>query len=317
MRYLVSGTAGFIGSHLTEQLLAQGDEVIGVDAFLDNYPRERKLAQIAAALEQPSFRLVEGLLQEIDLVELLDGVDQVFHLAAVPGVRPSWGREFQTYADNNVLATQRLLEACRERRVQRLVYASSSSVYGDTDQLPMNEDALTLPFSPYGVTKLAGEHMVRLYHRNFGMETVSVRYFTVYGSRQRPDMAIQRFLRAAADGGGVTVYGDGEQSRDFTHVADIVDATLRAAARGTPGRVYNVGGGSRVAVNELLALIEQVTGRRLPVERTPAKPGDVRATLADCSSARQDLEFTPRVSLKEGLEQQWAWLNSLADGASR
>ena len=159
--------------------------------------------------------------------------------------------------------------------------------------------------------------MVRLYHRNFGLETVSVRYFTVYGSRQRPDMAIQRFLLAAAEGGSVTVFGDGEQSRDFTHVTDIVDATLRAAARGTSGRVYNVGGGSRVTVNELLALIEQVTGRRLSVERTPAEPGDVRATLADCSSARQDLGFTPRVSLKEGLEQQWAWLNSLADKAGR
>ena len=317
MRYLVTGAAGFIGSHLAEHLLAQGGEVIGVDAFLDNYSRERKLSQIAGALEQPGFRLVEGLLQEIDLAELLEGVDHVFHLAAVPGVRPSWGKAFQAYADNNLLATQRLLEACRERGVQRLVYASSSSVYGDTDQLPMHEDALTLPFSPYGVTKLAAEHMVRLYHRNFGLETVSVRYFTVYGSRQRPDMATQRFLLAATEGGSVTVFGDGEQSRDFTHVTDIVDATLRAAARGTPGRVYNVGGGSRVTVNELLALIEQVTGRRLSVERTPAKPGDVRATLADCSSARQDLGFTPRVSLKEGLEEQWAWLNSLADKAGR
>jgi nucleoside-diphosphate-sugar epimerase len=313
LRYLVTGTAGFVGSHLTERLLAQGGEVIGVDAFLDNYSRERKLSQIDAVLEQPSFRLVEGLLQEMDLVELLEGVDQVFHLAAVPGVRPSWGKAFQDYADNNLLATQRLLEACREAGVQRLVYASSSSVYGDTAQLPMHEDALTLPFSPYGVTKLAAEHMVRLYYRNFDLETVSLRYFTVYGSRQRPDMAIQRFLLAAAEGGTVTVFGDGEHSRDFTHVADIVDATIRAAARGTPGRVYNVGGGSRVTVNELLALIEQVTGRRLSVERTPAKPGDVRATLADCSNAKQDLGFTPRVSLKEGLEQQWAWLNTLAD----
>lgn len=317
MRYLVTGTAGFIGSHLAEHLLAQGGEVVGVDAFLDNYSRERKLSQLAGVLEQPGFRLVEGFLQDIDLAELLEGVDQVFHLAAVPGVRPSWGRAFQTYADNNLLATQRLLEASRECGLQRLVYASSSSVYGDTDQLPMREDARVLPFSPYGVTKLAAEHMVRLYHRNFGLETVSVRYFTVYGSRQRPDMAIQRFLLAAAEGGSVTVFGDGEQSRDFTHVTDIVDATLRAAARGTPGRVYNVGGGSRVSVNELLAMIEQVTGRRLSVERTPAKPGDVRATLADCSSARQDLGFTPRVSLKEGLEQQWAWLNSLADEAGQ
>lgn len=317
MRYLVTGCAGFVGSHLVERLLAQGGEVIGVDAFLENYPRERKLSQISGVLEQPSFRLVEGLLQEIDLEELLEGIDQVFHLAAVPGVRPSWGKAFQDYADNNLLATQRLLEACRESGIQRLIYASSSSVYGDTDRLPMHEDALTLPFSPYGVTKLAAEHMVRLYYRNFGLETVSVRYFTVYGSRQRPDMAIQRFLRVAAEGGSVTVFGDGEQSRDFTHVTDIADATLRAAARGTPGRVYNVGGGSRVTVNELLALIEQVTGCRLSIERTPAKPGDVRATLADCSSAQQDLGFTPRVSLKEGLEEQWAWLNSLADKAGQ
>jgi UDP-glucose 4-epimerase len=317
LRYLVTGAAGFVGSHLTEQLIASGDEVVGVDGFLDNYSRERKLAQIAGVQGHERFSLIAGMLQEIDLVEQLAGVDQVFHLAALPGVRPSWGRAFQAYADNNLLATQRLLEACLEAGVQRLAYASSSSVYGDTDRLPMQEDALTLPYSPYGVTKLAGEHMVRLYHRNFGLETVSLRYFTVYGSRQRPDMAIQRFLTAVADGGAVTVFGDGEQSRDFTHVSDIVDATLRGAARGTPGRVYNVGGGSRVTVNELLGLIEAVTGGRLQVERIDAKPGDVRATLADCDRAKEDLGFSPRVTLQQGLEEQWAWLSSPAEGAGQ
>jgi UDP-glucose 4-epimerase len=317
LKCLVTGAAGFIGSHLTERLISRGDEVVGIDGFLANYSRERKLSQIAELDGHEGFRLVEGVLQDLDLTELLDGVDSVFHLAALPGVRPSWGKAFPDYADNNLRATQCLLEACLGAGVPRLAYASSSSVYGDTDRLPMHEDALTLPFSPYGVTKLAAEHMARLYYRNFGLETVSLRYFTVYGSRQRPDMAIERFLRAVAGGGSVTVYGDGEQSRDFTHVSDIVEATLRAAARGTPGRVYNVGGGSRVTLNELIGLIEDVTGGALPVERVPAKPGDVRATLADCGRAKDDLGFIPRIGLEEGLEEQWAWLNTSADGGGQ
>ena len=312
MRCLVTGVAGFIGSHLAEALIEDGAEVIGIDGFIDNYPRERKLAQLQAVRHRPTFRLVEGLLQELELPPLLEGIDRVFHLAALPGVRPSWGRAFEEYLDNNVLATQRLLEACTEMSVERFVYASSSSVYGDTDLLPMREDARTLPFSPYGVTKLSGELAVRLYHRNFDLPTTSVRYFTVYGPRQRPDMAIQRFLEAAAVGEPLKLFGDGEQSRDFTYVADAVEATRRAADRGEAGAVYNVGGGSRVTLNELIGAIEEVSGAQLRVERRPAQPGDVRSTQADSSLARSVLGFVPHVSLQEGLEQQWNWLRTTA-----
>ncbi len=310
MKTLVTGAAGFIGSHLCEDLVRRGDQVVGVDCFLDNYGRDIKDAQVAALRDDPAFELIESPLLEIDLDSALDGVDRVFHLAALPGVRPSWGKAFADYLSHNVMSTQALLEACKQVGVGRLVYASSSSVYGDTDVLPMREDALPRPFSPYGVTKLAGEHMVRLYSRNFGLETVSVRYFTVYGPRQRPDMAIQRFLTAARDGSSIRVFGDGTQSRDFTFVADIVEATRRAAETGQPGAVYNVGGGSRVTLNELIGMIEAVSGAPLKVQREAGKPGDVRSTEADCRLAREVLDFIPATSLEEGLARHWRWLES-------
>lgn len=308
MRTLVTGAAGFIGSHLCERLIEHGDTVVGIDCFLDNYPRARKEAQVEALRRTPGFELIEASILELDLGETLDGIDRVFHLAALPGVRPSWGGAFEHYLSHNVLATQALLEACKAAGTGRFVYASSSSVYGDTDVLPMREDAATWPYSPYGVTKLAAEHMVRLYHRNFGVPTVSVRYFTVYGPRQRPDMAIQRFLTAARDNTAIRVFGDGSQSRDFTYVADIVEGTRRAAETGRPGAVYNLGGGSRVTLEELIAMIEGVTGARLQVKREPGKPGDVRSTEADCRAAQQDLDFIPATSLRDGIVQQWQWL---------
>lgn len=313
MRSVVTGAAGFIGSTLAEALVAAGEEVVGVDAFLDNYDEARKRANVEELGARGHFRLVEGRLQDIDLADLLEGVDRVYHLAALPGVRPSWGQVFGDYLEQNVLATQMLLEAaCEtgagERGSPRIVYASSSSIYGDTDVLPMQEDARPAPYSPYGVTKLAGEHMCRLYTRNFGVPSVAVRYFTVYGPRQRPDMAIQRFLEAAAGLREVSIFGDGEQSRDFTYVDDAVEATRRAAERGRPGEVYNVGGGSRITVNELLAAIEKVCGREVPVRHEAAKPGDVRSTRADGSRARRDLDFTPAIPLEEGLRRHWAWL---------
>ena len=308
MRTLITGAAGFIGSHLSEALVESGDEVIGVDCFLDNYDAERKRGQIAGLLEGPRFRLVESAISDLDAAAELDGVDRVFHLAGLPGVRPSWGTAFSDYLEHNVLSTQFLLEACKGSSVQKFVYASSSSVYGDTDILPMREDGLTLPHSPYGVTKLAGEHMVRLYHRNFGVPTVSVRFFTVYGPRQRPDMAFQRFLEAARDGTPIRVFGDGEQSRDFTFVADIVEATRRAAETGTHGGVYNVGGGSRVTLNEVISTIEATCGCTLDLIREEAKPGDVRATEADCRLAEADLGYSPGTTLQEGIAKHWEWL---------
>ena len=310
MRTLVTGAAGFVGSHLCEDLVRRGDEVVGVDCFLANYAREIKESQIAALRGMLGFELIESAILDLDLKTALAGVDRVFHLAALPGVRPSWGSAFSDYLSHNVMATQALLEACMQAGVRRFVYASSSSVYGDTDVLPMREDAVPRPYSPYGVTKLAAEHMVRLYHRNFGLPTVSVRYFTVYGPRQRPDMAIQRFLLAARDQTAVRIFGDGSQSRDFTYVADIVEGTRRAAETGEPGAVYNIGGGSRVTLGELIGMIEAVAGASLKIEREPAKPGDVRSTEADCRLAQEILDFIPTVTLEDGLTRHWEWLAS-------
>lgn len=311
MKALVTGAAGFIGSHLCESLLADGHEVVGVDAFIPYYPRSFKDANLARALDHSGFRLVEGRLQELDLAPLLDGVAQAYHLAAQAGVRASWGRDFQIYTENNVLATQRLLEAAVAAGTPRVVYASSSSVYGDARELPLREAGACQPVSPYGVTKLAAEHLCVLYERNFGLPTVSLRYFTVYGPRQRPDMAFHRFLRAARDGRAITLYGDGSQTRDFTFVSDIVRATRAAADAGRPGCVYNVGGGERVALSEVLARIRAITGRELQVDRQPAQKGDMRDTFADTAAARRDLGFSSTLSLDEGLAREWDWVRGL------
>jgi nucleoside-diphosphate-sugar epimerase len=312
MKVVVTGAAGFIGSHLTDALLADGHEVVGVDAFVDYYPRAAKESNLARAREHRSFRLIEGALQEMDLAPVLEGAGQVYHLAAQAGVRSSWGRDFAIYTDNNVLGTQRLLEAAVAARVPRLVYASSSSVYGDSAELPLRESAPCRPVSPYGVTKLAAEHLAVLYEKSFGLPTVSLRYFTVYGPRQRPDMAFHRFLKAARDGGAIHVFGDGLQTRDFTFVADIVAATRAAADSGRPGGVYNVGGGERVALNDVLGRIEDVTGRRLTIVREPAQKGDMRDTFADTTAAARDLGFRSTVDLREGLAREWDWIGRQA-----
>ncbi len=308
MKCVVTGAAGFIGSHVAESLIRDGHEVVGVDCFTDYYARATKERNLGCLRDEVRFRLVEGALQDLDLGPILEGAGQVFHLAAQAGVRASWGREFAYYTEHNVLATPRLLEAALAAHTPRLVYASSSSVYGDAESLPLREDAACRPLSPYGVTKLAAEHLVRLYERNYGLATVSLRFFTVYGPRQRPDMAFNRFLTAARDGRALTVYGDGQQTRDFTFVDDIVAATRAAALSGRPGCVYNVGGGVRVALLDVLRLIEQVTGRSLKIERDAAQKGDMRDTFADTSAAAHDLGFRSQVPLAEGLAREWAWL---------
>ena len=312
MKVVVTGAAGFIGSHLTESLLADGHEVTGVDAFTDYYPRPTKERNLEKSRSHGKFRLVEGRLQDLDLRPLLDGVDRVFHLAAQAGVRASWGREFAHYTDHNVLATQRLLEAARAAGGPRVVYASSSSVYGDAPTLPLSEDARCEPVSPYGVSKLAAEHLGVLYHRNFGLPVVSLRYFTVYGPRQRPDMAFHRFLKAARDAEPIHLYGDGGQTRDFTFVSDIVAATRAAADSGRPGSVYNVGGGERVVLSDVLRQIEGVTGRRLTIVRDEVQKGDMRDTFADTTAARRDLGFRSTVALAQGLEREWQWIRGQA-----
>ncbi|MSO56145.1 MAG: NAD-dependent epimerase/dehydratase family protein [Acidobacteria bacterium] len=310
MNALVTGAAGFIGSHLSAALLDSGAQVTGIDCFTDYYPRPFKEANLATLTGRPRFRFVEAALQDAELGPLLAGATHVFHLAAQAGVRKSWGRDFDVYTKNNVEATQRLLEAVAGTPIERLVYASSSSVYGDDVPMPMKEDASLQPLSPYGVSKLAAEHLAHLYWANHGVPSVSLRYFTVYGPRQRPDMAFRRFFTAVQEGTPITVYGDGEQTRDYTFVADIVAATLAAGTQGIPGSVYNIGGGSRVTLNRVLELISQVTGRQLAIEREPAQKGDMRHTYADTSRARRDLGFVPRVSLEEGLSQEYRWIRN-------
>ncbi len=311
MKALVTGVAGFIGSTLAEALLERGAEVRGIDCFTDYYPRRIKEANLESLRARRGFQFIEAAIEQTNLAPVLDGCTHVFHLAAQAGVRKSWGRDFRTYTVNNVEATQILLEACVGRPIERLVYASSSSVYGDNVSIPMREDAFVQPVSPYGVTKLAAEQLCYLYHVNHGVPAVSLRYFTVYGPRQRPDMGFHRFLKAAMTGAPITLYGDGLQTRDFTYVTDAVHATIAAAERGTPGRTYNVGGGSRVSINEVLEIVGRSVNRPLSIRREPAQKGDMRDTYADTTRARQDLGFAPATRLDAGIEAEYRWLASL------
>jgi UDP-glucuronate 4-epimerase len=310
MKALVTGGAGFVGSHLSERLLAQGAEVVAIDSFTDYYPRAIKERNLAALRGQAGYRLIEADLNALDLREVLTGITHVFHLAAQAGVRKSWGRDFQTYTALNVDATQRLLEACVGLPLERVVYASSSSVYGDAVEMPMREDAMVQPVSPYGVTKLAAEHLCHLYYVNHAVPTVSLRYFTVYGPRQRPDMGFNRFFSALLDHRPVVQFGDGRQTRDFTFIADIVTATANAAVQGVPGRVYNIGGGSRVSLGDVFEMIARVSGRRLEIDHQPAQKGDMRDTFADTSRARADLGFQPSVDLETGLRAMFTWMEA-------
>lgn len=308
MKALVTGAAGFVGSHLSEALLARGDEVVGVDCFTDYYDRADKEHNLAGSREHARFSLVEQDLLTADLTALLGDVDLVFHQAAQPGVRLSWRDGFATYVSANVLATQRLLEACRESDVRRVVYASSSSVYGNRPAYPTTESDPTQPYSPYGVTKLAAEHLCSAYGRNFGVPTVSLRYFTVYGPRQRPDMATRRFIASSLSGEPVRLFGDGSNVRDFTYVSDVVAANLAAAdADLSPGEVFNVAGGGSTTVAELLALVGEKTGREVIVERRPESSGDVKITGGSTDRARDILGWQPQVDLATGVGLQVAW----------
>ena len=312
MKALVTGAAGFIGSTLSERLVAEGADVVGIDSFEDYYPRPMKERNLAELLTGPRFKLVESTLQHADLKKLLGDRTHVFHLAAQAGVRKSWGRDFSIYTTNNIEATQVLLEAVASTpSIARVVYASSSSVYGDDVAMPMREDALPQPLSPYGVTKLAAEQLCHLYYINHRVQAVALRYFTVYGPRQRPDMGFHKFLRAAIRQEPISLYGDGEQTRDFTYVQDAVGATIAAATKGLPGRVYNVGGGSRVSMNQVIDIIGRVVGRPLAVNRDEAQKGDMRHTYADTTRARQDLGFAPSVGLEEGLAAEFKWLSGV------
>ena len=304
-RYLVTGCAGFIGSHLTDALVQRGHEVIGVDAFTDYYPRPQKEANLEKARGAAGLSLVEVDLSEGALEPLLENVDGIFHLAAQPGVRGSWGATFAHYVRDNILATQRLFEAAASRGV-RIVMSSTSSVYGNAETYPTREEAIPRPVSPYGVTKLACESLARAYTESFALEVVLLRYFTVYGPRQRPDMAFARIISALLSGHPFSVYGSGEQSRDFTFVDDAVEATIAAMERGPDALVYNVGGGSETTLNGAIALCETLAGTRLDVVNEPVARGDVRRTGADTTLIRSQLGWRPKTSLAEGLAAQLA-----------
>jgi UDP-glucose 4-epimerase len=286
-----------------------------VDNFADFYPRSFKEANLDGLSGQAGFELVEQDLVTANLGELLKGVGAVAHLAAQAGVRSSWGTQFRTYTDTNVLATQQLLEACREHPVSRFAFASSSSVYGETQHLPLREDMPCLPLSPYGVTKLAAERLCRLYWKNFSIPTVSLRYFTVYGPGQRPDMAFHRLIRALLRGERFTVFGTGEQTRDFTYVDDIAEATWRALNGGTPGEAYNIGGGNRVSLNRVIELLSGITGREALVDRRDFERGDMMHTVADATLAAEDLGFRPATAIEDGLAREVAWLRSVLAAA--
>ncbi|HEX5582113.1 NAD-dependent epimerase/dehydratase family protein [Gaiella sp.] len=301
MRALVTGAAGFIGSHLSEALAAEGHEVVGVDSFTDYYDPERKHENAQA------LHVLEADLVTADLDALLEGVEGVFHLAGQPGVRASFGPGFELYVERNVHASGRLFEAAARRGV-RVVYASSSSVYGDAETYPTREDTAPRPISPYGVTKLCVEQLAYAHARVTGLEAVGLRYFTVYGPRQRPDMAFTPLLEALADGTTFRLFGDGSASRSFTFVGDAVAGTLAVMERGRPGEIYNVGGGEEATMADAIALAESIAGRTLALERHGAAAGDVRRTRADVGKAARELGWAPATPLVEGLRAQWAWV---------
>jgi nucleoside-diphosphate-sugar epimerase len=316
-RALVTGAAGFIGSHLCERLVAEGWSVVGVDAFTAYYDRADKLANLGALDGAPRFELVEDDLTRMDLAPLLADAPVVFHLAAQPGVAPSFGEGFARYTTDNILATQRVFEAAAAAECPRVVWASSSSVYGDAAAYPcIAGETPTSPRSPYGVTKRACEDLAAIYASG-GLSTLGLRYFTVYGPRQRPDMAMRKLCEALLDGASFPMFGDGSQSRDFTHVADAVDATFRAGLAADPAPIYNVGGGHEATLAEVVELLEDLSGETALLDRHPDRVGDVRRTSADTTGARTDLGWQPSVGLREGLRSQLDWVRARRREASR
>ena len=305
-RVLVTGAAGFIGSTLTERLLDSGYEVIGIDSFTDYYDIAVKKNNLAKALGNKMFSLIDKDILEID-IKSLGKFDYVFHLAAQPGVRASWGRMFETYIKNNIAATQKLLEELKSSRITKFVYSSSSSVYGNKSGI-MSEVNLPSPHSPYGATKLAAEHLCNIYNRNYGLPTVSLRYFTVYGPRQRPDMAFTRFVAAALTGRQITVFGDGNQTRDFTYIDDVVNATIKSAESDVVGEVMNIGGGHIVSINYVLDMLHGISSKKINVEYKQKQLGDVDHTEADTTKARKLIGFSPKVQVHEGLSREFQYV---------
>ncbi|MEW6201421.1 MAG: GDP-mannose 4,6-dehydratase [bacterium] len=304
-KILVTGAAGFIGSHLAEKLVAMGYDVVGVDCFTDYYSGTIKTRNLEPLKGKNNFRFSERKIQDAEKLRgLLNGIEYVFHLAAQPGVRASWGRNFEVYVENNITATQVLLEELKDSPVKKFIFASSSSVYGDAEKLPTHEDTPPQPVSPYGVTKLASEHLCASYWKNYGVPVVMLRYFTVYGPRQRPDMAFSRIINAAISGETFQVYGDGNQTRDFTYIDDAVNANLLAMETDAAGEAFNIGGGARISLNEIIKILENLTSKKIHIEYRDVQRGDVKHTCADISKAETILKYSPSVKIEDGLKNQ-------------
>jgi len=314
VKVVVTGAAGFIGSHLVDRLLAQDHEVAGIDSFTDYYTRPAKEQNLAAARANPRFTFATADLAQDDLGPALEGAEVVYHLAGRPGVRAAL-MQFDQYWHENVVATHHLLEAVKGTHLKSLVYAGSSSVYGDAEVFPTAETAVPAPLSPYGVTKLAGEHLAYVYWKTYGVPAVRLRYFSVYGPRMRPDLMLSRAMQAMHEGRVFDVYGDGEQTREFTYVTDAVEGTIRSAERGSPGDLYNLGGGSSVTVNHVLDLLEATSGMELKRRHVERQPGDHRRAGASITRARIQLGWEPRTALREGLAAQWRWFLETQEAA--
>lgn len=314
MKILITGAGGFIGSTLTDVMLRRGYEVVGIEGFIDNYEPYLKRLNLSDAMPNDNFTFLAQDLSEDDCygeIEeegYLEGVQTVVHLAARPGVRDSWGDHFADYTDNNVLATQKLLELFKERPEVHFIYASSSSIYGDAAKLPVKEDDSPAPVSPYGATKLAGEDLMAIYAKSFGLTPTILRFFTVYGPRQRPDMAIHKFIKRIAEGEAIPVFGNGENGRDYTYIGDIIDALGKVIDKNIRGETFNVGGGKSTALKDMVSAVEDALEKKAVVERLPMQPGDVKDTLADISKLRTAVGYAPSTDLRTGIAAQVSWM---------
>jgi len=311
MNCLVTGAAGFIGSHLCRRLLKEKISVVGIDSFTDFYPAWIKEKNILPLLKEKKFEFIAKDINELNLKELLENTDYVFHLAAQAGVRTSWDQNFSVYIKNNIEATQKILEASKDCHLKKLIYASSSSVYGFCPELPMSETSPLHPYSPYGVTKLAAEQLCFLYHKNYGVPSISLRLFTVYGPGQRPDMAFHKFFNAIAKNKKITVYGDGKQTRDFTFIDDVIDAHIASLEKGKAGETYNVGGGVRKKLEDIFPTIENICQKKIEIKKEKRQKGDVPHTFSDIDKARKDLNYSPQTTLGDGLKEEWKWIQKL------
>jgi len=308
---LITGAAGFIASHLCRRLLKEGFMVVGVDSLNDSYPKWMKEKNIQDLLQEKNFEFIAENLEKVNLKALLSRADCVFHLAAQAGVRTSWGQNFEVYIKNNIQTTQYLLEVAKEIPLQKFIYASSSSVYGLCPDLPMSEKSPLNPLSPYGVTKLAAEQLCFLYFKNFGIPTVTLRFFTVYGPGQRPDMAFHKFFKAIGEEKEITVFGDGKQTRDFTYVDDIIEANIASLEKAKTGEVYNIGGGHREKLEDIFPLMEEICQKKIKIKKIERQKGDVPHTFALIEKARKDLNYSPQTPLQDGLKEEWMWLQRL------